>query len=48
MGGPLSVILSDIHMIKMENDVVIPINPDFYKRYVEDEKRKQLILYFKN
>ena len=42
MGGPLSVILSDIHMIKMENDVVIPFNPTFYKRYVDDiiTKRK--------
>ena len=31
MGGPLSVTLSDIHMIRMETDVVVPIRPIFYK-----------------
>ena len=36
MGGPLSVILSDIFMMKMENDVVKPTKPSFYKRYVDD------------
>ena len=36
MGGPLSVILRDIHMIRMETDVVVPIRPMFYKRYVDD------------
>ena len=36
MGGPLSVNLSDIHMIQMETDVVVPIRPIFYKRYVDD------------
>ena len=36
MGGPLSVTLSDIHMIRMETDVVVPIRPIFYKRYVDD------------
>ena len=32
IGGPLSVTLSDIHMIRMETDVVVPIRPIFYKR----------------
>ena len=36
MGGPLSVTLSDIHMIRMETDVVVPIRPIFYKQYVDD------------
>ena len=36
MGGPLSVILADIHMVRTENEVVKPINPPFYKRFVDD------------
>ena len=36
MGGPLSVILSDIYIIKMENDIVRPLQPKFYRRYVDD------------
>ena len=32
MGGPLSVIFSDIFMIKMENDTVIPTKAIFYHR----------------
>ena len=36
MGNPLSVTLGDIHMICMETDVVVPIRPIFYKRYVDD------------
>ena len=36
MGGPLSVTPSDIHMIRMETDVVVPIRPIFYKRYIDD------------
>ena len=34
--GPLSVTFSDIFMIKMENDIVIPMKPIFYCRYVDD------------
>ena len=43
MGGPLSVIMSDIFMTKLENDVVRPFNPPFYKRFVDDciTKRKR-------
>ena len=29
MGAPLSVTLSDIHMAKMEDDIVKNINPSF-------------------
>ena len=36
MDGPLSVTLADIHMIRMETDIVVPIRPMFYKRYVDD------------
>ena len=36
MGGPLSVTFSDIYMVKMENDVVIPSKPVFYCRFVDD------------
>ena len=36
MGGPLSVIMVDIFMIKMENEIVKPKNSSFYKRYVDD------------
>ena len=36
MGGPLSVTLGDIHMVKMENEVVRPLKPLFYSRYVEN------------
>ena len=36
MGGPISVVFADIYMCKMEDYVVAPIKPIFYKRYVED------------
>ena len=36
MGGPLSVILSNIFMTMLEKDVVLPMKPSFYKRYVDD------------
>ena len=36
MGGPLSVTLSDIWMVKMENNIIMPHKPIFYKRYVDD------------
>ena len=32
----MSVILADIHMVKTENEVVKPMNPPFYKRFVDD------------
>ena len=36
MGGPLSITLVDIHMIRTENDVVKSLKPLFYKRYLHD------------
>ena len=36
MGGPLSVIFSDIYMIKMESEIVIPQKPLFYRHCVDD------------
>ena len=35
MGGPISVVLSNIFCVKMEFDVVQPLKPKLYKRYVE-------------
>ena len=47
MGGPLSVTFSDIYMVKMENDVVIPSKPIFYRRFVGDiySRRKFFALF---
>ena len=36
MGGPLSVILADIHVVKTENEVVNQMNNLFYKWFVDD------------
>ena len=36
LGGPLSVTFSDIYMIKMESEIVIPQKPLLYRRYVDD------------
>ena len=36
MGGPISLVFADIYMCKMEDDVVAPLKPIFYKRYVDD------------
>ena len=36
MGGTMSVVFADIYMCKMEDDVVAPLKPIFYKRYVDD------------
>ena len=44
-GGPISVVFPDIYICKMEDDVVSPIKPIFYKRYFDDtyirRKKKQ-------
>ena len=34
--GLISVVFSDIYVCKMEEDIVIPANPIFYQRYVDD------------
>ena len=36
MGGPLSVILSNIYMTRTERKVVEPTKLNFYKRFVSD------------
>ena len=43
LGGAISVIMSGIHMKRMEKDCVAPFNPKLYKRYVDDTitKRKK-------
>ena len=37
MGGPLSVIFSDIYMTKAEGEVVNSSKPKFYKCFVDDK-----------
>ena len=36
MGRPLFVTFGDIYIVKMENDVVIPSKPIFYRRFVDE------------
>ena len=36
MGVPLSVTLSDMYMGKIENDIVVPTRPVFYRRFADD------------
>ena len=36
MKGPISTVLSDIYICKMEEDIVTPSKPLFYKCYVDD------------
>ena len=36
MGGSLSITISDIYMIKMDEDVVKPTKPKLYQRFVDD------------
>ena len=41
MEGPLSVTFSDIYMVTMENNVVIPPKPVFNRRFVDDINRRR-------
>ena len=41
VGGPISVVFSDIYMCKMEDSIVKPLQPIFYKRYVDDTYVKE-------
>ena len=41
MRRPLSVTFSDIYMVKMESDVVIPSKPIIYCRFVDDIYRRR-------
>ena len=36
MGGPISVVFSDIYVSKVEEDIITAKKPHFYKRYVDD------------
>ena len=40
MGVPISIVFSNMYMCKMENEVVKPLKPIFYKRYVGDTYAK--------
>ena len=36
MRGPISVVLSDNHVSKIEENIVAPSKPLFYRRYMDD------------
>lgn len=36
MGGPLPATLADIHMTRIETDVVVPARSIFYKQHIDD------------
>ena len=36
MGGPFSFTFSDIYKAKIKNEVVTPLKPKFYRRFVDD------------
>ena len=42
MAGPISVVLSDFYVCKMEENIVAPSKPLFYKRYVDDTYVKRI------
>ena len=42
MGGPISVVFSNIFCVKMEFDVAKPLYPKLYKRYVDDIFSKRI------
>ena len=41
MGGTLSVTLSNCFMNKMERDIVLPLKPKFYRRFIDDTYRRR-------
>ena len=43
MSRPLSITLSDIHMAKMEDDIVEKYQLKFYKHYVDDIINHRLV-----
>ena len=47
MGGPISVVFANIYMCKMEDDVVAPLKPISYRRYVDDTYERRLKAYYR-
>ena len=45
MGGSISVIMSGIHMNRLEKERVMPLKPKFYKRHVDDTINNILMNY---
>ena len=41
MGSPLSVVFANIFMTKMEKEIVEPLKPKFYRRFVDDSINKE-------
>ena len=35
MGGPISLVFTDIYISRMEKNIVVPMKSQFYKRYVD-------------
>ena len=48
MGGPISVVLLDIYVCKLEEDIVTLSKPLFYKRYVNDTYVRKKIMKLMN
>ena len=42
MGGPISVVISNIFCVKMESDLVKPLKPKLCTRYVDDIYSKRI------
>ena len=36
MNHPVSVTFNGIYLVKLENEIEVPLKPKFYKRYVDD------------
>ena len=52
IGGPSSVILADIHMIRTAKDIATPLKPIFYKNLymisIPEERKVFMISYMKD
>ena len=52
MGGPISVVFSDIYFSKMVEDSVAPMKRHFYKRHVDEtyirRKKNEPVVYLRN
>ena len=50
MGRPFSVTFSDIYKAKIKNEVVTPLKPKFYRRFVDDififDVKKMFMIFF--
>ena len=42
LGGPISVVFSDIYVCRKEENIIIPANPIFYNQ-IEKKKKKKYV-----